>query len=122
MWSALTDNLLSGVAVLTALAGLAGAWLKFKPRPRQAIYRVAGFFSVAKEREISAKSAADWKTRAEYEATWGLYWKAQAQQCIKQFQEVMQADAEHETGSPAGGGATFSPSEDTPTPMQRLTG
>lgn len=124
MWSALTDNLFAGIAALTAAAGLVGAWMKFRPQihPRQWVYRLAGFFSASKEREISLKSAVDWQKRAEYEEKWKDYWKHQAQECIKDFQQEMRKDERQWGDSHDGGGGTSSSGGAGPTQTARLTG
>lgn len=124
MWPTLQDNLIAGIAALTAAVGLVGAWVKFRISPRRAAYWVAGFFSVAKERELSLASAAAWKERAENEMAWKDYWKQQAQECIEQFQAEFQRDTreEYERVLRAGGGRISSGGGDGPTPTERLTG
>ena len=75
--STLQDNLLAGIAVLTAALGLAGAWLKLKPR------RFIGWFTAVKEREMLLAMLAQ-------EREWGLYWKQKADQCLDQLRNGQQ--------------------------------
>lgn len=74
MWATLHDNLLAGIALATALAGFAGAWLKLKPR------RIVGWFSMALEREML-------RQMLESEREWRTYWQTQATECIDQLRD-----------------------------------
>lgn len=74
MWPFLTDHLPALIAALTALAGLVGAWLRLKPR------RLISWIAATKEREMLL-------AMLEHEKQWGLYWKAQADQCWTQLTE-----------------------------------
>lgn len=74
MWAILHDNLLAGIAIVTALCGLVGAWLKLRPR------RVIGWLSAVKEREMLL-------AMLEQEKEWGLFWKAKADQCLEQLKD-----------------------------------
>ena len=113
MWATISDNLTTGLAIVTASAGLVGAWLKLKPR------RLIGWLSAVKERETLL-------AMLEHEKAWGIYWRTQAQLCIDQFQKEYQAearaDAEHESGYPAGGGRASSAGADGQNQRQRWTG
>lgn len=70
MWSLLTlltDNL---PAVIAAVTALAGAWLKWRPRPR----RIIGWATAAKEVEMYRAMLAN-------EHEWATYWRQQAEEC-----------------------------------------
>lgn len=68
MWNTLTDNLPVTITTLTALAGLAAAWLKLRPR------RLWGWLAAIKERELLM---AAWQAEKE----WTAYYKTLHDRC-----------------------------------------
>lgn len=118
MWSTVSDNLTTTIAAFTGLAALLGAWLKLRPR------RLIGWLSAVKERETLLAMYLSMKEQFENEQEWGLYWKQQAQECVRQYQQDYQSDAiaDQRSGLPAGGGRPSSGSGDGPIPMDRWTG
>lgn len=68
MWPSVTINIPATIAVLTALLGLFGAYLKLRPR------RIFGWLAAVKERETLT-------AMLDYSQAMADHWQAEAERC-----------------------------------------